>query len=97
MTQGASASPAWFQGIRARSIPIPQVSVTPAKTRPAPTNAASPRNPGCTNAPERRAEHDQRPGRDPHLPLQGDRLLAADDGQPGRSQASVPPSTLTTL
>ena len=62
---------------------MPQVSVIPAKTRPAPTNADRPRKAGWTNAPERRAEQDQRPGGDPHLPLQRDRLLAPDDGQPG--------------
>ncbi len=35
-----------FQGIFASSMPIPQVSVIPAKTRPAPTNADSPRKLG---------------------------------------------------
>ena len=35
-----------FQGILAISMPIPQVSVTPAKTKPAPTNADRPNPPG---------------------------------------------------
>ena len=35
-------------GIRASIIPIPHVSVTPANTRPAPTNAGIPANQGCT-------------------------------------------------
>ena len=37
-----------FHGIRASTRPMPQVSVTPAKTSPAPTNADRPRNPGWT-------------------------------------------------
>src|SRR5262249_17970306 len=32
----------WFQGIRARIIPIPHVAVIPANTSPAPTNAEIP-------------------------------------------------------
>ena len=76
---------------------MPQVSVTPAKTSPAPTNADRPRKAGWTNAPSRRAEKDQRPGGDPHLPLQRDRPFPLTTGSPARSQASVPPSTLTTL
>ena len=34
--------PHLFHGMRARSMPIPQVSVMPANSRPAPTNAESP-------------------------------------------------------
>jgi hypothetical protein len=34
---------AWFHGIFARSIPMPHVSVIPAKMRPAPMNAAETR------------------------------------------------------
>ena len=40
-----------FQGIRASSNPIPQKSVMPAKTNPAPTNADRPKKPRCTNQP----------------------------------------------
>lgn len=36
----------WFHGIFASIRPIPQVSVTPAKTSPAPTNADNPMNAG---------------------------------------------------
>ncbi len=56
----------WFQLVR-RGIAMPQVSVTPAKTRPAPTNAAKPRNPDGRRPCARSAEDDQRSGGDPHL------------------------------
>ena len=42
---GQAAAPA-FHGIRARTRPMPQVSVRPEKVSPAPTNPASPRNAG---------------------------------------------------
>ncbi len=38
-----------FHGILASSIPIPQVSVIPAKINPAPTKPDKPINQGCTS------------------------------------------------
>ena len=44
--QAAESLLHWFHGMRASIIPIPQVSVIPAKTRPEPINAESPTNAG---------------------------------------------------
>jgi hypothetical protein len=40
-----------FHGNLASRSPMPQKSVMPAKTNPAPTNADRPKNPRCTNQP----------------------------------------------
>ena len=64
-----------FHGIRANNIPMPQVSVIPAKIKPAPTKAAR-RGPGRMDQPaEHDAQQDERAGGDANLPLQGERLL----------------------
>ena len=64
---------------------MPQVSVTPANTRPAPTPPAEPDKGRMHELREQDAADHQRARPDAHLPLQGnDAALAARDRQPGR-------------
>ena len=62
---------------------MPQVSVIPANTSPAPTNADSPMKSRMDEPARARPQQHERTGCDANLPLQRDRLLATDDRQAG--------------
>ncbi len=79
--------------MRARTIPMPQVSVTPAKTKPAPMNAGIPANhPSTVSA--RTAPTNAMPPAAIRTWRSSDMVLRPrTTGCPACSQASVPPST----
>src|SRR5262249_45537016 len=98
VAQHIAAGPfTWFHGIRARSIPIPQVSVTPAKTSPAPTKADRPTNAGCTSQPRMAPSSTSSPAAMRTCRSSEIAFLPRTTGSPDSTQARVPPSTLTTL
>ncbi len=76
---------------------MPQVSVIPAKTRPAPTKAASPRKAGCTNAPRAVPTTTSDPAAMRTWRSSEITFGPRTTGSPACSQASVPPSTQTTF
>jgi hypothetical protein len=80
---------AWFHGIRAISIAMPQVSVIPANTSPQPTKPARPAPIACQligasgPKPASAADGDERAGGDPHLPFERHHRAAAHHRHPG--------------
>ncbi len=69
-TQQAAWGRRLFHGMRASSIPIPQVSVIPAKTSPAPTNPERANHAGLTRNPSTTPGQHEGTRRDAHLALE---------------------------
>ncbi len=86
----------WFHGMRANSMPMPQVSVMPAKTSPAPTNPAKPKNQGLTVRPSITPVSTSDPAAIRTCRSSDMVCLPRTTGKPCSAQALVPPSTLTT-
>ena len=78
-------------------MPMPQVSVIPAKTSPAPTNADRPMNAGWTSQPSTAPSSTSDPAAMRTCRSSEIAFLPRTTGSPASTQASVPPSTLTTF
>ena len=76
---------------------MPQVSVIPAKTSPAPTKADNPMNAGCTNQPSAAPSRTSDPAAIRTCRSSEMAFLPRTTGRPASTQAIVPPSTLTTF
>ena len=76
---------------------MPQVSVIPAKIRPAPTKADSPMNAGWTNQPSTAPSSTSDPAAMRTCRSSEMAFLPRTTGRPASTQAIVPPSTLTTF
>ena len=76
---------------------MPQVSVIPANTRPAPTKADRPKKAGCTNQPSSNPSNTNSPAAMRTCRSSEIDFFARTMGSPASIQASVPPSMLTTL
>ena len=76
---------------------MPQVSVIPAKTSPAPTKADSPMKAGWTNQPSTAPSSTSDPAAMRTCRSSEMAFLPRTTGRPASTQASVPPSTLTTF
>ena len=72
-----------FHGIRANNIPMPQVSVIPAKIKPAPTKAASAEQAGWTSQPSTAPNRTSEPAVMRTCRSKAKGFLAADHGQAG--------------
>ena len=95
---------AWFHGMRARSIAMPQVSVTPANTSPQPTKPARPapiafQFTGASGPKAARAAPvaTSAPAEIRTCRSSDIAFRPRTTDRPAASQAAVPPSTLTTL